>query len=794
MGKTEPTLFERLETESEKSAQEELTEREGVRHALWLRILIALLTIGVCAMLFPTGFGTRESLTVGSEWQQESIVAEYPFPIYKSQQQYSAEVLRAREQTPPVFTNNGVADEHAVLLESLNAAAADSAGLVAAVNVSPGTLAIMESLPMSYRAQTIRQMYAVLKRFQSVLVARGFINIPRSNIKTSEILVRISPSEEQVYYTAQVVDSGSYRALWDRIVETALPDDNMFAKRLAMDIQPRLFRPHLLYSAELSEAAMRLAEQSVPRTLGIVRKGEIVVAYGERLTESTLQKIRSSDYTRYLYSKSTYNVAAIAGNLIYAAFIYSLLLIYLYIMRKRIYYDNWQLLGISLPLVVIAFAAWQTTIIPTALPIQYLIIVPVMSMLLAIIFDSRTTFTATVAMALLLAGVRGNDYNTALGALLAGTFAGYTVRDLRNRTQIFASIAFIFFGYAAPTIAIAVKVSAHIPDIALQLLFCLINAVISPVLTLGLLFVIERLLNLTTDLRLLEYDNINHPLLVELNEKAPGTYQHTLNVARLAEAAALAIEANPILVKVGSYFHDIGKMLKAEYFVENQINVANKHDRLSPVKSATIIRQHVEDGVELAKDYKLPQRIVDFIPMHHGTMLIQYFYTKALEEAEKKGTEAADEEEFRYPGPRPNSRETGIVMLADAVEAVSHLIDTNDRDVLEHAIDKIIEDRLIDHQLDECDLTMQEITTIKESFVKNLLGTRHQRVQYKDIHKDVPHEADEQSITQTATQTTIQQSTQQITQLHTQQSMQRVQSDSITEEAPPQSSKPIIPP
>jgi putative nucleotidyltransferase with HDIG domain len=364
--------------------------------------------------------------------------------------------------------------------------------------------------------------------------------------------------------------------------------------------------------------------------------------------------------------------------------------------------------------------------------------IPAVSMLVGIIYDSRTTSITTIAFALLAAAIRGRDYEIALAMVLAGTFAGYTVRDLRSRTQLFQSMGFIAIGYCIPALMFAVRYSTPLGTFGLQILFAAMSAVLCPILTFGALFLVERMFNITSDLRLVEYDNINHPLLVELNEKAPGTYQHTLMVARLAEGAAIAIEANPILVKVGALFHDIGKMRKAEYFVENQINVGNKHDKIAPLKSASIIKQHVAEGLVLAKAYKLPQRIVDFIPMHHGTMLIRYFYVKALDEAAEKNIDKQeiDENIFRYPGPRPNSKETGILMLADAVEAASHTIDTNDRDELEDVIDKIFAERLLDKQLDECDLSMQELVLVKESFVKNLLGAGHQRVKYKALPKE----------------------------------------------------------
>jgi putative nucleotidyltransferase with HDIG domain len=734
MGKSEPTLFERLETESEKSAQEELSEQEGLRHSFAGRIAIAVLTVLACAGLLPAGSDVQQPLEVGSEWQHETLVAEYPFPIYKPQQQYSAEVLQAREQVHPVFTDNGAGSKAASMLASV-AQTFTSHDSTLTPMLSAETLAALSTLPPAKRDQKLRSVCTALERFHARVYGNGFVNVPRSTLKTQEIVVRVSPAAEQVYLASQVVDSVAYMAFLERFLQENFDE---LGRRITTDLRAKLYQPNLLYSAELSAHAAQLAEQSIPRTIGVVRKGEVIVARGERLTEATIQKLRSSEYTRFLYSQGSYSIVSIVGNVVYAGLVYSLLLVFIFVLRKRIYYDNGQLLGVSMTLVGVAGLAHFSAQIST-LPLK--VIIPVTSMLVAIIFDSRTTFTVTVAMAVLSLGFLSNDFTTAIGALLAGTFAAYTVRDLRNRTQLFKSIAFIFLGYAAPIIALALRTSANMQDVATQLFFAAISGVASPILTLGLLFMIERMLNITTDLRLLEYDNLNHPLLTELNEKAPGTYQHTLKVAQLAEAAAIAVGANPILVKVGAYFHDIGKMRKAEYFVENQINVANKHNRISPTKSASIIRQHVEEGLELATNYKLPQRIVDFIPMHHGTMLIKFFYVKALEdfaEKQERGEKATlvDEEDFRYPGPRPNSKETGILMLADAVEAVSHTIDTNDRDELETVIDKIVEDRLIDKQLDECDLTMPELTLIKESFVKNLLGTGHQRVKYKDVPRE----------------------------------------------------------
>lgn len=244
-----------------------------------------------------------------------------------------------------------------------------------------------------------------------------------------------------------------------------------------------------------------------------------------------------------------------------------------------------------------------------------------------------------------------------------------------------------------------------------------------------MLFIIEKLSSITTDLKLKEFDDINHPLLQKLSEVAPGTYQHTLSMALLAESCAEAIGANRLLTRVGAYFHDIGKIFKPEYFAENQIEVENKHEYISPKKSAEIIKEHVTKGIELAKEYRLPPRIIDFIPMHHGTSLIRHFYAKALEESEE-GT--VDERDFRYPGPKPNSKETVIVMICDSAEAMSRL-PIKSREELSQTIEKMIMGKLSDGQFDESDISMKDLKTIQEVCVRLLFGIAHQRVEYKDL-------------------------------------------------------------
>jgi putative nucleotidyltransferase with HDIG domain len=254
-------------------------------------------------------------------------------------------------------------------------------------------------------------------------------------------------------------------------------------------------------------------------------------------------------------------------------------------------------------------------------------------------------------------------------------------------------------------------------------------AVFAGVLMLGLLPFIESLFGVQTELSLLELGDVAHPLLQELVRRAPGTYNHSINVASIAEAAAESIGAKGLLVRVGAYFHDIGKMLKPGYFVENQGHDANRHESLVPAMSTLIIIAHIKDGADLARQHRLPKPIIDFIEQHHGTTLVEYFFRRA---AEANGGTEVDESNFRYPGPKPQTKEAAVLMLADAVEGACRTLVEPTPARIESLVHDIAMKRLLDGQFDACGLTLQELATIEDSLVKSLTAVYHGRVKYPD--------------------------------------------------------------
>jgi putative nucleotidyltransferase with HDIG domain len=348
-------------------------------------------------------------------------------------------------------------------------------------------------------------------------------------------------------------------------------------------------------------------------------------------------------------------------------------------------------------------------------------------MILTIMFDSRVGFYTTVILSLITGALRGNDYTFMAMNLIAGGIAVYSVRDIKNRSQIFRSFLFILLGYVLAIFAFGMERFAQWDTLLVEAAFATSNALISPVLTYGLLIFFERLFKITTDLTLLELSNFDRPLLKELARKAPGTFNHSMTMGTIAEAAAEKIGANPLLARIGAYYHDIGKTISPQNFVENQLNNQNVHENLTPEESVSLIAQHVKEGITLAKENDLPQEIIDFIPMHHGRMVMSYFYDRA-----KKiyGDEKVNINDYRYPGPKPRTKETAIVMLSDGCESAVRSIEEPKPEKVENVIDNIFQNRIDDGQLDEAPVTFRDITLMKEEFLKILLGQHHKRIKY----------------------------------------------------------------
>ena len=731
----------------------EAIRRGGARDNLVLKILIGIVLTVLITLMFPRPESVEYNRTLGAVWADKDLIAPYSFPIFKELHQYEKEVQEASRSVPPVFQRHDEAaraeiDSVAATFRLLRSAIDErsrwqkSHHPVDSIRFSQFAARIPFSLtdeqwnllevwrPRKGSAKPETQLEESLIPLIADIARAGIID--QAKVRPSQILLATRKgSTEELVPSARVNDLGEAQRVLESQLAELLDDD---ASRLvAVKTVNSVLRPNLIFDQPETNRAIQEAQDNVPRTVGFVQENERIIGKHERITEDIKLKLDSFQKSR-LERGAEYNEWwHWLGLISHVLLLVSLYGVYLFLFRKRIFHDNRKLTLVALLLLMETFFAYLTTALNFSEPVQYLIFVPAASMLLTIIFDSRVAFYGTVTMALLIAGIKGNDYAVALTSLVPGALAAYTVRDIRNRTQIFRSLIFIYFGYAISITALSLERFESVNVIAVSLTYALANAVFSPVLTYGLLIFFERVFLVTTDLTLLELSDFNQPLLRQLSEKAPGTFHHSMLLGNLAESAAEAIGANSILARVGAYYHDIGKMLKPEYFVENQVGSNNRHVRLKPRMSAHILAAHVKDGADLGRKYGLPEKVLDFIPQHHGTTLMSFFYDKALKQAAKKAPkETLTEDDFRYPGPRPQSRETGIVMLADSVEASTRAITDMSPPALETAIENMIKQRFLEGQLDECNLTLRDLTKIKEAFFKILIGIHHQRIKYPE--------------------------------------------------------------
>jgi cyclic-di-AMP phosphodiesterase PgpH len=699
--RSKPTLFDQLRLEQQTEASASAHVASSITRGIVVTMATVLLMMGLPGRFGFAPTGEADTDLLGNVWTQEDIVAEYSFTIPKSDEEKRLEVARAVAGTTPIFTALDVQKMAAMARKSV-AEEAEKSG---------------QSQHISVMLQAVDWLFAT---------SPNIVNIPLRSNTSSYAEIRVG-SASKVVEASTLYDSTKCvnAAIAYAVANTPASLPSMFTAL------HRAYRPTLVLDTAATNIAQAQAEASVGATRGIVRKGDNIVSRGSIVDTETMRRLTAYRHSQFVRQGRSFSLTTLLGTLLHALFLIGIIFLYLLYCRKKSFERIGQLTTLTILPAVVAACTLALQTIPAHIQHEYLVVIPAISMVISVLYDARVSLVVTLAMAASVGAMAGSDYASTMVLFCGGCFGAFAATNIRKRSQIFTSIVLVLVGLTVPMLAIELVRSTPLEIIGIKIGLLGINALVSPILALAAVMIVERVLHVATDLRLEEFDSVNHPLLVQLNERAPGTYQHTLAVARLSESAAVAIEANALLAKVGAYFHDIGKMEKSEYFVENQIDIHNKHNHISARKSASIIRQHVQDGIELAREYKLPQQILYFIPMHHGTILIQHFYAKALEEATDKQT--VQESDFRYPGPKPNSKETAIVMLADAVEAMSRLIDTTSKDELEAAISGIIQQRISDDQLSEAPITIQELQVVKESFIKNLLGRSHPRIRYKDV-------------------------------------------------------------
>ncbi|MDD8017812.1 MAG: HDIG domain-containing protein [Bacteroidota bacterium] len=723
-----------------------LTERDSLS-AKWVVFFGFVVAV---ALMFPQGLSVESDHAVGTVWTEADLYAPFAFPIYKDVHDYERERELSANKVYKVFEENQDVAEVQIdslqrffdlLQKIIDRRPSDAKDIDLALSNFPlqfrdsewKTLWILRNVEQQ-RGKLSKYSFDKLRRDVLLVVngiyLQGILDVRKSQLKPDEVIAKRKKTIEQIVPVNRFLDREELGKVVQQTFIAGFNGENDTVS-IALKIALSFLTPNIIYQKEQTDREIQFAVDLVPRTEGAVSEGERIISKHDRVTPEIKLKLDSMRKAKEERGAGINTYITFAGKMLHIFSITWLLVMYFYLFRKRIYHDNGRLLLIFSLFLAVAFVAYLSVIVPSSFPLRFIIIVPVLSMLLGIIFDSRVAFYGTVVSSLLVAGVRGNDYGIALASLVAGSFAIYTARDIKKRTQIFRSIVYIFLGYAIVIVAFGLERYETFDTVLNQLVVASFNAIFSPIITYGVLIFFERFLKVSTELTLVDLSDLNHPILKELAHKAPGTFHHSVSVATLAASAAEAIGANATLARVGGLYHDIGKMANSELFVENQLGTENKHRVLSPRKSARVIAAHVDDGIELARKKNLPESIINFIPMHHGTMHIGFFYEKALRQ--KKNKNEVNESDFRYPGPKPNTKETAILLLADGVEASTRAIEDPTAEKIEANIESLIKLRLLEGELDESTLNMRDLSRIKESFLKILIGVHHSRLQYPEI-------------------------------------------------------------
>ena len=736
-------------------------------------IIFSILTISI-SLLFPGGEQLDYNYEIG-DITREEIVAEFNFPILKSEDQLQKELIEAKVKVPYEFQRNqNISIDQNKKIEIFFS---DFKNLSNASNNYQRTLQLLwekkygdEENKIKTNAVTDSALFIDLKEsflkkypfdindpqwirlisqidqinLDSLALislnicknnwAYGIYDIPKNNIISEEISLSVNEISE-IINKENFFDLEEAWIQAKKEVNLAFSNDESL-KDLMYSIIIEFLKPNLIFDSEKTERNQNKTTAIIPRSKGIIMENERIIDANTRVNEEMYLHLKSYLYAINQKERNETGLSFILpwiGRILIVVSILSLFFSYLKTYRVEIYNKNqYLILFSSLFFLIIALSYIFVLRFNFS---EYLIPFTVGAMVITILFDGKIAINASIILAILVGFVIGGKLDFSIVGLFTSMAAIYSVRQLRTRAQLFIATLFIILSGSIIIIGIGLIKKLQWSIIGDNLINMLISGLLAPLITYGISTFYEVVFRATSDLTLLELTDFNHPLLKKLSQEANGTFNHCIVVGNLAESCANAIGANPLLARVGAYYHDIGKLSRPEYFVENQYGGDNPHDELSPSLSSKIIIGHVKDGIKLAKEYRLPPAIANFIPMHHGTSKIDFFYNKALEIFENDFSKI-NEDDFKYPGPKPNTKETGLLMICEAVEAAVRSLKNPTLTKIESMADKIIQKRLQEGQLDNCPLTISDLNKIKGNvkgkygMMSVFKGIYHLRIEY----------------------------------------------------------------
>lgn len=671
------------------------------QQGLFYKSLLILSSSVLILYLFPLGGQFKYEFQKGKVWQYPDFYSPFDFSILKSEDEIAKDEAAALKNLKPYLR----ADE--ALKKQV---------------FSKYSEAFIGFFQDQQNPMTLDSLYDFGKELLDEVYRYGVLPPNYIHQGNTEILLIQKQTEIPISIDTLFRSEALFDFVNNRLINSSyLPYQDRFK-----DLFFELLVPNVSLDKNFYETAKEQVLQNISKSRGFIPGGTLIIAEGALVDEDTFVILNSlrNEFTLQQEGQSSFWI--IIGYSILILLTFTLLLLFLYNYRFAIYENNRKLTFIFFNILVIIGAVTLTLNYNTA----YVFAVPIciLPLIIKAFFDARLGLFTHVLTVLLLGFIVPNSFEFVFLQITAGIITIQSVSQLYRRANLFISVGQIVLVYltsyiAFTTIQEGTLFQLNMAPLGLFMLNGLLMLFVQP-----LIYIYERLFSLVSDVSLLELSDTNSNLLKELSDKAPGTFHHSLQVANLAEAAANEIGANTLLVRVGALYHDIGKLKAPMYFSENQTGILSPHEELTPKQSAEVIINHVLDGIAIAQKNKIPDRIIDFIRTHHGTSMVYYFYKKQ----EELTPDAVNPEDFRYPGPKPFSKETAILMMADAVEAASKSLKAPNVTELQLFVDKIIDGKMSELQFNSSDITFAEIETVKKVLFKKLINVYQLRIEYPE--------------------------------------------------------------
>ncbi len=671
-------------------------------HYLLYKVILFVSTTFLIVYLFPKSGKFKYSFEKGKPWQSENLYAPFDFAIKKAEDEINNEIKKIEGESVAYF------DVDMSLVTSARENYKSTFN-----SVFPDTIPSVE----------LNNIYNKGEKLLNQIYGFGVLKENYDYSSNQEVVLLDNQKEIKRAAFSNLINIDNIR----QTIEKELVNEGIEAYKVQLiSLFFDIIKPNTILNKNITENVLKEELSKISYTRGSIERETLIISKGEVVVGDKYEILKSleSEYKTQVWNKSNYNLI-VASYTLLVALALLMLLLFLRKYRIEVYDNNTKVTFIFFNIFLMVLLT--TLIIDYNSDYVYVIPICILPLVLKAFFDARLGLFAHVITVLLLGFIVPNNYEYMFLQIIAGIVTILTVSELYKRANLFISVGQITLIYIIAYFAFSVIHEGTAETLKWETFGLFVICGLATLFVQPLIYAYEKLFGLVSDVSLLELSDTNTKLLKELSNKAPGTFHHSLNVANLAEATANEIGANSMLIRVGALYHDIGKMVNPTFFTENQSTGINPHDELSPLESAQIIINHVLDGIEMAKKNNLPDRIIDFIRTHHGTSLVYYFYMK-----EKSVNENLNIDDFKYPGPRPFSKETAILMMCDSVEAASKSLKEPTSSKIDVFVENIIDKQMDDNQFINANITFKEIQSIKKVLKHKLANIYHLRIEYPE--------------------------------------------------------------